>query len=91
MVYLGDECTGGGTQFPRISRPADERWCEFIECDGVNQGTTFKPRKGSAVFWQNFDADGKGHKDTIHAGLPVQSGTKIGLNIWSWYQAGHRL
>ena len=37
----------------------------------------------------NFDEQGRGHKDTVHAGMPVTRGTKIGLNIWSWYQAGH--
>lgn len=81
-----------------------ERWCEFVECydhhhhhqneekgqkeDGG--GVTFKPRKGSAVFWMNFDEQGRGYKETIHAGMPVLEGQKIGLNIWSWYQAGHR-
>ncbi|KAK4949512.1 hypothetical protein LTR10_012130 [Elasticomyces elasticus] len=89
MVYLSAECTGGGTQFPRIDRPDESKWCQFVECDGETEGVTFKPRAGSAVFWNNFDADGRGYKETIHAGMPVASGTKIGLNIWSWYQAGH--
>ena len=71
--------------------PKDRRWCQFVECDkdAGTEGVTFKPKKGSAVFWMNFDADGRGYKETIHAGMPVTSGTKIGLNIWSWYQAGH--
>ncbi|KAK4541439.1 hypothetical protein LTR36_008040 [Oleoguttula mirabilis] len=98
MVYLSADCTGGGTNFPRIERPGDDdaRWCEFLEC-GVDatteegQGVTFKARKGAAVFWMNFDADGRGYKETIHAGMPVTGGTKVGLNIWSWYQAGHRI
>ncbi|KAK0899202.1 hypothetical protein LTR02_009813 [Friedmanniomyces endolithicus] len=96
-------CEGGGTEFPRIARPplvgggggggdgtvgsAGERWCEFIECEGEGEGVTFIPRAGSAVFWMNFDGEGRRYKETIHAGLPVTSGTKIGLNIWSWYQA----
>ena len=50
---------------------------------------TFKPRKGNAVFWMNFDSEGRGYTETIHAGMPVTSGTKVGLNVWSWYQAGH--
>ncbi|KAI9045479.1 oxidoreductase, 2OG-Fe(II) oxygenase family [Aspergillus affinis] len=39
MVYLGAECTGGGTNFPRLRKPRDTRWCEFIECDesGYNE------------------------------------------------------
>ncbi|KAI6839956.1 hypothetical protein KC332_g4838 [Hortaea werneckii] len=92
MVYVSAECAGGGTNFPRIQTPQSEHWCEFIECgDSSEPGVTFKPRKGAAVFWTNFDQDGRGYKETIHAGMPVTSGTKIGLNIWSWYQAGHRI
>ncbi|EME87641.1 uncharacterized protein MYCFIDRAFT_26183 [Pseudocercospora fijiensis CIRAD86] len=93
MVYAKDECRGGGTNFPRLERPKDERWCEngFVEC-GVEsgEGVTFKAKKGAAVFWMNFDAEGRGYKETIHAGMPVLEGQKIGLNIWSWYQAGHQ-
>lgn len=92
MVYLKADCTGGGTNFPRLSMPHDEKWCEYIECppgqDGT-QGVTFKPKKGAAVYWENFDANGIGYKETIHAGMPVKTGTKIGLNIWTWFQAGH--
>ncbi|KAK5127715.1 hypothetical protein LTR08_004324 [Meristemomyces frigidus] len=98
MVYLGDECEGGGTNFPRLDVPAGGGgWCEFIECgdagggsNGVlTEGVTFKPRKGAAVFWMNFDESGRGYRETIHAGLPVTKGVKVGLNIWSWFQAGH--
>lgn len=72
--------------------PDDLKWCRFVECDGSAEieGVTFKPRRGSAVFWMNFDAEGRGYQETIHAGMPVTAGTKVGLNIWSWYQAGHR-
>lgn len=103
MVYLEAECTGGGTNFPRLERPGDESWCRFIECAGggkeeegvgngngsqVLEGVTFKPIKGNAVFWENMRSDGSGYKESWHAGLPVRSGQKIGLNIWSWYQEG---
>lgn len=91
MVYLKGDCVGGGTNFPRLDTPRDEKWCEFVECDDAVQGVTFKPRKGAAVFWMNFDADGRGYKETIHAGMPVTEGQKIGLNIWTWYQAGHQV
>ncbi|KAF2214706.1 hypothetical protein CERZMDRAFT_36869 [Cercospora zeae-maydis SCOH1-5] len=102
MVYLKDECRGGGTNFPRIAKPDAEsgeerrKWCQFIDCgqgesstDEAVEGVTFMPRKGSAIFWTNFDAEGRGYKETIHSGMPVLEGQKIGLNIWSWYQAGH--
>lgn len=90
MVYLHAECHGGGTNFPRLAMPDSEKWCNFLECDSSHEGITFRAKKGSAVYWENFKADGSGHERTFHAGLPVESGTKIGLNIWSWHQPGHR-
>ncbi|KAF1971519.1 hypothetical protein BU23DRAFT_536731 [Bimuria novae-zelandiae CBS 107.79] len=91
MVWLGDECEGGGTRFPRLERPVDEAWCRFIECEeeGKKSGVTFKPVKGNAVYWENMKPDGTGYEESWHAGLPVTSGTKIGLNIWSWLQEGY--
>ncbi|KEQ80750.1 hypothetical protein M438DRAFT_408581 [Aureobasidium pullulans EXF-150] len=91
MVYIEANCTGGGTNFPLLTRPKDKRWCEFIDCNEPEQnGVTFLPKAGGAVFWENFDVDGKGWKQGLHAGMPVHSGVKIGLNIWSWYQKGHQ-
>lgn len=96
MVYVDADCKGGGTEFPRIKMPDVRRgrWCEFLECDQDNQdpgkqhedkwGVTFNPIKGNAVFWENLRPDGRGYEETFHAGLPVTSGTKVGLNIWSW-------
>ena len=96
---------GGGTNFPRIAkpRPMPEEWCEFVECgdegsaesvlgggDGEGlEGLTFKPIKGSAIYWENLrpkSAGRGGYEETWHAGLPVRKGTKIGLNVWSWLQ-----
>lgn len=95
MVYVKADCVGGGTEFPRLPRPADRRWCKFLECppeteDGAlgqgltTEGTTFLPVQGNAVYWENLRTDGSGYPETFHAGLPVINGTKIGLNIWSW-------
>lgn len=106
MVYLADNCTGGGTNFPRMKMPSEgkEKWCRFLECEEQQQdeqgflpksgsdsgnggdGVTFKPIKGNAIFWENLRPDGTGYPETWHAAFPVTSGTKIGLNIWSWYQ-----
>ncbi|KAI9833463.1 MAG: hypothetical protein M1819_003621 [Sarea resinae] len=76
-------------------------WCQWVECEEVDEGVTgvskevektggtgavFKPKTGSAVYWENFKPDGKGDERTWHAGLPVKKGVKIGLNVWSWYQ-----
>ncbi|EAL92385.2 hypothetical protein KXW29_000326 [Aspergillus fumigatus] len=115
MVYLDDNCTGGGTNFPRLRMPVDRRWCRFLECHGdeetlevgdgakdtaprketarargTGEGITFKPIKGNAIFWENLRPDGTGYPETWHAALPVTSGTKVGLNIWSWYQPPRR-
>ena len=99
MVYLSADCEGGGTKFPRLERPQDGKWCDFIECsenregrqeeDDEGKGVVVKPKKGAAVFWENFRPDGRGYEETWHAGLPVKSGVKIGLNIWSWWQPGY--
>lgn len=79
------------------------KWCRFIECDdddddegegggkkGAVEGVTFKPIKGNAIFWENLRPDGTGYPETWHAALPVTSGRKVGLNIWSWYQPPRR-
>ena len=94
MVYLRADCAGGGTNFPRLRRPPAGAWCRFIECDAEDNaaatlpGITFHPIQGNAVFWQNLRFDGSGYRESWHAGLPVRSGVKVGLNIWSWYQDG---
>ncbi len=103
MVYLEANCTGGGTHFPRLQRPSGDEWCKFIECEpeeealvsseqrnndaSLKEGVIFKPIAGNAVFWENMRSDGTGYLESWHAGLPVKSGVKIGLNIWSWFQA----
>lgn len=97
-VYVLGDCEGGGTEFPRIRMPDTEkgRWCEFLECGedatrdeslGERVGVTFKAISGNAIFWENVHPDGTGYDETWHAGLPVKSGTKVGLNIWSWGSA----
>ena len=46
------------------------------------QGTTFKPKKGSGIFWVNLHESGFGDQRVRHAGLPVHEGEKVGMNIW---------
>lgn len=104
MVYLLADCEGGGTNFPRLQMPSDNRkWCEWLECEEVGEagkleeaddavpreGITFKPIKGSAVYWENLRPGGGGYEETWHGSLPVEKGIKIGLNIWSWLQPCH--
>jgi prolyl 4-hydroxylase len=91
MIYLVDECTGGGTNFPRLQQPDDHRWCDVIACDEDDRdgydGVTFKPVAGSAIFWENMHPNGSFHHGVRHASLPVKSGEKVGLNIWTWDSA----
>lgn len=102
MVYLEANCTGGGTHFPRLNKPIGDEWCKFIDCNArsqeasgaagrpsLDEGVIFKPIAGNAVYWENMRSDGTGYLESWHAGLPVTSGSKIGLNIWSWFQYGH--
>ena len=96
MVYLVGNCTGGGTNFPYLKRPpangsSNSRWCSVIDCeDDDYDGVTFKPVAGSAVYWENLHANGSFHKAVYHAALPVESGEKIGLNVWLWDDDWHR-
>jgi prolyl 4-hydroxylase len=62
-----------------------EFWKERIEIernDNEISGVIFKPRKGSGVFWVNLHESGFGDRRARHAGLPVQEGQKVGMNIW---------
>ncbi|GAM85294.1 hypothetical protein ANO11243_032980 [Dothideomycetidae sp. 11243] len=92
MVYVQANCSGGGTHFPLLQMPGDRSWCEVLDCSEAAKtrgGVTFLPIAGAAVYWENFDGEeGPGWEEGLHAGMPVESGVKIGLNIWSWYQRG---
>lgn len=91
FVYIStsDDIVGGGTQFPLLDAPKDERWCEFVNCDaGWDDGVTFRPISRNAVYWRNLQG-GKagqgraGDRRTLHSGQPVQRGKKLGMNIWT--------
>jgi prolyl 4-hydroxylase len=41
------------------------------------------PKIGTAIFWFNLDKNGNVDRNTLHAGAPVISGTKVGMNIWT--------
>lgn len=41
-----------------------------------------EPRKGKVVAWKNLHEDGSPNVETLHAGLPVISGTKWILVTW---------
>ncbi|CAK7211564.1 hypothetical protein SBRCBS47491_001167 [Sporothrix bragantina] len=80
---------GGGTNFPQLDSPLAPAWCEFLDCDEPwERGVTFRPLQGNAVYWENLLPAGpsqyrEGDHRTLHAGLPVVGGEKIGMNIWT--------
>ncbi|KAK3373655.1 hypothetical protein B0T24DRAFT_703467 [Lasiosphaeria ovina] len=86
-VHVAAGTTGGGTNFPLVPAPRDGRWCArgFAECDApYASGLTFRPVAGNAVFWENLvGGGGEGDARTEHAGLPLTSGDKVGMNIWT--------
>ncbi|OBT76376.1 hypothetical protein VF21_03577 [Pseudogymnoascus sp. 05NY08] len=85
FVYLSDSCTGGETYFPHIygaSAAADGE--KFSRTDS-KCGLLVRPRRGSAILWNNMHMNGTGDRRVAHAGLPVTSGTKIGMNLFSVY------
>ncbi|KAJ4397733.1 hypothetical protein N0V93_001968 [Gnomoniopsis smithogilvyi] len=88
--FLKAECKECGTHFPLLDLDlgntgpeAREDWCRLVECPSSKNGTVFRALEGSAVFWRNLDDDGVGDERVLHAGLPPESGEKIGLNIWT--------
>ena len=42
----------------------------------------FKARRGDMLHFHNLGADGLGHRDTLHAGMPVTAGEKWLLSQW---------
>ncbi|RFU23769.1 hypothetical protein B7463_g12572, partial [Scytalidium lignicola] len=89
FVYLEANCTGGSTHFPKVYID------DIPHLDALNttkfepivedKRTTLAARAipGNAVFWVNMEARGRGNPKTLHAGMPVLEGTKVGLNLWS--------
>ncbi|KXX77873.1 putative prolyl 4-hydroxylase 4 [Madurella mycetomatis] len=61
-VHVRNDTTGGGTNFPLINAPTDERWCEIVDCDEPwERGITFRPVQGNAIYWENLrPEDGTG-------------------------------
>ena len=43
---------------------------------------TIQPETGKLVAWDNVNSDGEPNPDTLHAGLPVEKGTKYLLSVW---------
>lgn len=52
----------------------------------TNLQASIEPKPGVLLVWNNARADGSPNEDTIHAGMPVVSGSKYVLT--KWYRAG---
>ena len=67
FVYVNTVENGGETEFPVCK----------LKC---------KPTEGTAILWSNVRRNERGEwvpdSRTIHRGCPVQSGRKIGMNVW---------
>lgn len=85
FAYLSDDCIGGETYFPHVSGVSTTADKSKFSITDTGQGLLVKPKKGNAVFWNNLHANGSGDVRVAHAGLPVESGVKIGLNLFSYY------
>jgi prolyl 4-hydroxylase len=48
----------------------------------IHLNTTFTPKKGMAVIWNNLQRDGSVNPATLHAGQPVERGHKIIITKW---------
>jgi prolyl 4-hydroxylase len=84
-VILESSCTHCGTNFPTLQANCDAKGPslnDIVDC-ADERGLTVKPILGSALFWRNRHNNGTGDNRTLHAGLPLGDGIKIGLNIWT--------
>ena len=43
---------------------------------------TFYPKQGMAVVWNNLQADGTPNRNTLHHGMPVETGEKVIITKW---------
>ena len=86
-VHVRNGTTGGGTNFPLLDAPRDPRWCDVVDCDEPwERGLTFRLVEGNAIYWGNLFPEhvgGGGDQRTMHSGLALTSGEKMGLNIWT--------
>ncbi|CZR49475.1 uncharacterized protein FPRO_15835 [Fusarium proliferatum ET1] len=85
FIYIGDECTGGETYFPDIKGVGPGADGDKFSRTETGMGLLVKPKKGNAVLWHNVHQNGTRDERMAHAGLPVQNGTKIGMNLFGIY------
>ena len=82
FLYLDANCTSGGTYFSRLPAPPEGRSEDRFSTTANRPGLVIVPRLGSGVAWLNLNGTGAEDERTLHAGLPVREGSKVGMNIW---------
>ncbi len=55
---------------------------ERFTAGGEGKVLVVRPVVENGIFWVNLKEDGRGDARVLHAGLPVEEGRKVGLNIW---------
>ena len=85
FAYVEDDCDGGETYFPDVNGVPENANSAKFSISENDKGLLVKPYRGNAVFWNNLYPNGSGDIRTAHAGMPVTRGTKIGINLWSYY------
>jgi len=72
-------------------QPGNRTWTFMVYLNHVAAGGgtrffaidhDFQPQKGMAVVWNSLHPDGTVNPATMHAGLPVEAGTKIIITKW---------
>ncbi|PWY96374.1 hypothetical protein BO94DRAFT_529756 [Aspergillus sclerotioniger CBS 115572] len=89
FVYLEDNCTGGETYFPLLVGVGPSADGEKFSRAENNEGLLVKPKRGNAVLWNNMFMNGTGDRRLLHSSLPVKSGRKIGMNLFSLFYLDH--
>ncbi|KAJ5722265.1 2OG-Fe(II) oxygenase family Oxidoreductase, partial [Penicillium malachiteum] len=84
FTYIGGNSTGGETYFPFVNGATLTADPTKYAISSNGQGLLVKPVKGNALFWMNLHpTNGTGNDKTFHSGLPVHSGIKYGMNLWT--------
>jgi len=79
FMYLSDDVKGGETAFLRaggLATPTDTGKC--------TSGLSVRPQRGKVLLFYNLHPNGVFDQMSMHAGCPVQEGTKWAANFWLW-------
>lgn len=67
-----------------LDQKRGEEWCEYVDCDEEwEERGDFPAGLGKCGVLAESCGGWTGDERTIHAGLPVTSGAKSGMNIWT--------